>query len=302
MELVLAIDIGGTNTAFSLVNRVGEQVFNYSFKTAKYIDIQELADDVFVYVKGYAKDMARISAIGIGGPAADYFSGTLNNPANLNFAGIIPIVKIFEEKFSLPAVLDNDANTAALGEMYFGGAKGMKNFLVITIGTGLGSGIVCEERLLRGHNGFAGEIGHTIVETDGRECKCGRKGCLERYVSANGICQNYGENVEITAYGIMKAAQEGDAKAVEAYRKTGKYLGFALANAVAFFDPEAIFLFGGPVKAGKVLLEPTIHSFNNNLLWLFKDKIKIGISQLLDKNSAILGAAALAFEKIDNKT
>jgi glucokinase len=174
----------------------------------------------------------------------------------------------------------------------------MKNFVVVTIGTGLGSGIVCEGRLLRGHNGFAGEIGHTIVEIDGRECKCGRKGCLERYVSASGICQNYDENIEITAYDVMKAAQNGEEKAIEAYRKTGKYLGFALANMAAIFDTEAIFFFGGPIKGGDILLEPTIKSFNDNLLWLFKNKIKIEISQLLDRNAAILGAAALAFEKL----
>jgi glucokinase len=255
--------------------------------------------------------------IGIGAPLGNYYTGSIENASNLIWKGVLPFTEKFAALFpNIPITLTNDANAATIGEMIYGGAKGMKNFAVITLGTGLGSGIVVDGELLYGHDGFAGELGHTISTVHGRECGCGRQGCLETYASATGIkrtvyklladhvadseLKNISFN-ELSAEMICTAAINGDPIAIEAFAHTGEHLGRALANLVATTSPEAIFLFGGLAKAGKYIFEPTKIAMEENMLKFWQGKIALLPSGINDKNAAVLGAAALVWKLIKEK-
>lgn len=306
----IGIDIGGTNTDIGLVNPRGEVVARKNLPTGQYTDANQYADDLANTIKVLIDEQkVEVKGIGIGAPNGNFYTGCIENAPNLNMKGNIYLAKMLEERLHLPAVITNDANAAAYGEMIYGGAKGMKHFIMFTLGTGVGSGIIVDGKLLYGHDGFAGELGHTIVFPNGRPCKCGRQGCLEQYTSAGGIRKTCLEMMEQDPYydGILSkipaeqldskaigdAANQGDPLAIKVFEFTGNILGLAMANAVAFSSPEAVFLMGGPVKAGEVLLEPVRKSFNLNVLSNYKDKVKIMVSQLKQNDVAILGAAAL---------
>jgi glucokinase len=319
VKIAAGIDIGGTNTAFGLVDENGKIIFRDSLDTKKYPHPEELAKATSeLILKSISNFESRISnfefvGTGIGAPNGNYFNGTIEFAPNLNWKGVIPLAYYFEKYSEVKAILTNDANAAAMGEMIFGGAKGMKDFLFITLGTGLGSGIVVNGEMVYGHDGFAGELGHIIVERKGRYCGCGRQGCLETYCSATGIVKTYAElkveslskegrlsmlslGEEITAKTIYKRAQLGESEALESFRKTGEILGTALANAVAITSPEAIFLFGGLAQAGDFIFKPTAKYFEENLLNIYKNKVKILPSLLNENDAAILGAASLVFK------
>lgn len=306
----IGIDIGGTNTDIGLVNPQGEVVARKNLPTGQYTDANQYADDLANTIKALIDEQkVEVKGIGIGAPNGNFYTGCIENAPNLNMKGNIYLAKMMEERLHIPAVITNDANAAAYGEMVYGGAKGMKHFIMFTLGTGVGSGIIVDGKLLYGHDGFAGELGHTIIFPNGRPCKCGRQGCLEQYTSAGGIRKTCLEMMEQDPYydGILSkipaeeldskaigdAANQGDILALRVFEFTGGILGLAMANAVAFSSPEAIFLMGGPVKAGEVLLEPVRKSFNLNVLSNYKDKVKIMVSQLKQNDVAILGAAAL---------
>lgn len=306
----IGIDIGGTNTDIGLVNPRGEVVARKNLPTGQYTDANQYADDLANTIKVLIDEQkVEVKGIGIGAPNGNFYTGCIENAPNLNMKGNIYLAKMLEERLHLPAVITNDANAAAYGEMIYGGAKGMKHFIMFTLGTGVGSGIIVDGKLLYGHDGFAGELGHTIVFPNGRPCKCGRQGCLEQYTSAGGIRKTclemmkqdpYYDGIlskipaeELDSKAIGDAANQGDILALRVFEFTGGILGLAMANAVAFSSPEAVFLMGGPVKAGEVLLEPVRKSFNLNVLSNYKDKVKIMVSQLKQNDVAILGAAAL---------
>lgn len=253
-----------------------------------------------------------MKGIGVGAPNGNYYTGTIEYAPNLPWKGIIPLAKLIEEKFGLPVTLTNDANAAAIGEMMYGAAKGMNDFIMITLGTGVGSGIVANGKLIYGHDGFAGELGHTIVIPDGRLHKgTGKKGSLESYASATGVTLTAIEMLEsskeksllreipydkLDSKAVYEAAIQGDNLAIQIFEFTGKILGLALANAVMFSSPEAIILFGGLTKAGELILKPTKEHMEANLIKVFQNKVRILISHLKESDAAILGASALVWE------
>ncbi|MBO7144936.1 MAG: ROK family protein [Salinivirgaceae bacterium] len=309
MKLSAGIDIGGTNSAFGLVDDNGKIVARGNISTRNNSDFQDYANQVSDGIRQLLGQIngAELSGIGIGAANGNYFSGCIENAANLPWKGLVKIVEAFKNQFGVPVFLTNDANAAAIGEMVYGGAKEMTDFIEITLGTGLGSGIVTGGKMLYGHDGFAGECGHVIVERGGRDCGCGRKGCLETYVSATGVVRTATEllakrnidselrsipNTELTALKVSQAANRGDAIAKEVFEFTGEMLGRALADFVAITSPQAIFLFGGLAKAGEILFEPVRHSMEANMLNIFKNKTQVLPSQLGD-DAAILGSAAL---------
>jgi len=316
----IGIDIGGTNTAFGIVNRRGDILVQERLHTQDYDTPAAFIDAIFrhlmPHVEQYGKD--HISGIGVGAPNANYYSGEIVLAANLKWKGIIPLRQLIQDAFGLPVAVTNDANATAIGEMIYGSAKGMKDFIIITLGTGVGSGFVANGQLIYGHDGFAGELGHVIAVREGRACGCGRRGCLETYTSATGIVRTAREKLEaaglaegiihedwlqavhqrgedISSSGIHKAALAGDPLALEIFEFTGKILGQTLADAVAITSPEAIILFGGLAKAGDYILRPTKKYMEENLLAVFKDKIEIIPSGLSERDAAILGSAALAW-------
>jgi len=315
MKLVAGIDIGGTNTRFSLVNEEGKIISRDSVLTTDFPDPKNLVEIVSTKISGLRALGSELAGVGIGAPNGNYFNGSIEFAPNLKWKGVIPLAKYFKEKLGVPCILTNDANAAALGEMFFGGAKGMKDFIFITLGTGLGSGIVVGGQMVYGHDGFAGELGHTIIIQHGRQCGCGRKGCLEQYCSATGIVKTYFEilksgnpdnirdvdPVQVNAKYIFERALNGDEDAFYAFNYTGELLGFALANSVAYTSPEAIFLFGGLAQAGELLFNPTILSFEKNLLHIYKERVKILPSSLPEDDAAILGAASLAWDELNNE-
>jgi len=312
----VGIDIGGTNTAFAFVDISGKIIFKDEVPTGNSADPNDLIDRVCAAIKkaisklGIENDLA---GIGIGAPNGNYFSGTVEFAPNLNWFGIIPVAKMFEEKMNVKAFLTNDANAAAMGEMFFGSAKGMKDFIFVTLGTGLGSGIVVNGDLVYGHDGFAGEMGHIIVIQNGRLCGCGRKGCLEQYCSATGLVKTYLEMLainnpevfsvldkdKVNAKYIYEQALSGEDTAIITFNYTGEILGFALANSVAYTSPQAFFLFGGLAAAGDLLLIPTKVNFEKNLLSIYKNKITISVSGLPESDAALLGAASLAWNELN---
>jgi glucokinase len=305
-EVVAGIDIGGTNTTIGLVSSSGRVLTKSGIKTKQFPNIEDFVATASNLIKDQLESLSTdnkdlvFKGVGIGAPNANPYHGTIENAPNLSWKGIIPMVDLFSKSLSIPCKITNDAKAAALGEMQFGAAKGMKNFIVITLGTGLGSGIVANGALIYGHDGFAGELGHVIVVPDGRLCGCGRNGCLETYVSATGLVRTYKElnpsdATDASAREIAERAQAGEENAIEAFRLTGEMLGFALANSVAYTSPEAIFLFGGLIRAGELLFKPTRESFDRNLLNNYKGHIHIYPSALHESDAAVLGAASIVW-------
>jgi glucokinase len=299
-RLAAGIDVGGTNTKFGLVDQTGKIVFRDHVDTPDFAEPKDLAGALSKRIRA-ALNGAELAGIGIGAPNGNFFNGSIQHAPNLAWKGIVPLARFFEEHAGVRALLTNDANAAALGEMLFGAARGMRDFIFITLGTGVGSGIVVNGALVYGHDGLAGEIGHVIVEPAGRPCGCGRRGCLEQYASAGGLVATYRERTgdretPVTAREIAERAQAGEAAAVEAFRETGDLLGLTLANSVAYTSPAAIFLFGGLAEAGSVLLDPVRLSFEDNLLGVYRGNVDIRLSGLAGSDAAILGAASLIWD------
>ena len=317
LEYAIGIDIGGTNTKFGIVNHRGEILSTGELETKKYTDIDLFIDQLYEELQPSIKEvggMDFIKGIGIGAPNGNYYSGTIEYAPNLQWKGIVPLAKIVTERFKKPCTLTNDANAAAVGEMMYGAARGMRDFIMITLGTGVGSGIVANGQMIYGHDGFAGELGHTIIRPGGRlHWGTGAHGSLEAYASATGIAITAKEMLdeqisvesllrninhdEITSKTVSDAAFKEDKLALEVFRYTGQILGEALANFVMFSSPEAIILFGGVIKAGKILLDPVKESMEKNLLPIFQNKVKLIFSELKESDAAILGASALVWEK-----
>lgn len=311
----IGIDIGGTNTDIGLVRSDGVCIERQSIPTNEYYDVNLYVADMAEKIKFLIKknSINEIDGIGVGAPSGNFYTGCIDDASNLNFKGNINLSEMMRKYIDVPVVVSNDANAAAYGEFVYGGAKNMKHFIMFTLGTGIGSGIVIDGKLVHGSTGGAGELGHAIIIPEGRQCGCGRKGCLETYCSATGIRRTALEMMDenplyegllssipkekLTSKMVGDAAKDGDTLALRVFEKTGYLLGIAMANAAAFSAPEAIFLMGGPVKAGEVLLKPLRRSFEQHLLYTFKDKVAICVSQLPDNDVAILGAAALAKAK-----
>lgn len=313
--LAIGIDIGGTGTKFGIVDRDGNVLFTGEISTKKHTEVNSFIDELHEAVSiiiEKAGGIGRMKGIGVGAPNGNYYTGTIEYAPNLPWKGIIPLAKLIEDKFGLPVTLTNDANAAAIGEMMYGAAKGMKDFIMITLGTGVGSGIVANGKLIYGHDGFAGELGHTIVMPDGRlHPGTGKKGSLESYASATGVRYTAIEFLEKTdtpsslrdipkeeldSKKVYEAAIAGDELAKQVYEFTGRILGLALANAIMFSSPEAIVLFGGLTKAGDLILKPTREHMEANLIQVFQNKVKLLISHLKESDAAILGASALVWE------
>lgn len=316
MELSVGIDIGGTNTAFGIVDKQGYIIQENSIRTKGYKDIYHYVDVLSTEIKTLLEKTNKsytLKGIGIGAPNGNYYKGTIEEAPNLEWKGTVYLADMMKDQFNIPTWLTNDANAAALGEMIYGGAKNMKDFLFITLGTGVGSGIVSNGQLIYGHDGFAGELGHVIVIENGRQCGCGRFGCLETYTSATGITRTAIELLEnerlssslkkiekqnLTSKDIYDAAKQGDKIALQCFEKTVDILGKALANAVAFTSPEAIFIFGGLAKAEDLLLKPLKQKMEDHLLSIYKNKVKILPSELEGSKAAILGASALVWKEM----
>ncbi|NOU47574.1 MAG: ROK family protein [Bacteroidales bacterium] len=322
-KVAIGVDIGGTNTAIGVVDIDGNVLVKGNILTPAHGDInlyiEELSGairDLINSVKKLNKNI-EILGIGIGAPNANYYTGTIEQAPNLSFKGVVHMVALLREQFpELKALtITNDANAAAIGEMIYGGAKGMKNFVVYTLGTGVGSGIVVNGDLVYGHDGFAGECGHTILISGGRLCGCGGHGHLEAYCSASGmkrtafelisqsndtksLLSGYSYN-ELDSKMIFEAAEQGDTIANQVFEITGNYLGQGLANTAHHLSPEAFFLFGGPTAAGDLIFKPTIESMERNLLATFKNKIKVLPSQLKRGDAAIVGASALVYKELE---
>lgn len=312
---VVGVDVGGTNTVFGIVDARGNILATDSVKTAAYDEIENYVDAVCKQISALAQlklgGTEKIKGVGVGAPNGNYYSGTIEFAPNLPWKGVIPLASMFEERLGLPTALTNDANAAAIGEMTYGAARGMKDFIMITLGTGVGSGIFINGQLVYGHDGFAGELGHVIVRHDGRLCGCGRRGCLETYCSATGVARTAREFLaartepsllreipaeEIVSKDVYDAAVKGDQLAQDIFRFTGDILGEALANAIAFSSPEAIVLFGGLTKSGDYIMKPVAEAIDRNILNIYKGKTKLLISELKDSDAAVLGASALAWE------
>lgn len=309
-SLAIGIDIGGTNTAYGIVNRRGELVSKGQISTRGYSTVDAYIADLTHCMQPMIEEAGRvnIAGVGVGAPNGNYYTGEIFYAPNLEWEGVIPLARLLQNSLGMKTTITNDANAAAIGEMMYGAAKGLKDFIMVTLGTGVGSGFVANGQLIYGHDGFAGELGHVIAIRDGRLCGCGRKGCLETYASAKGIGRTAKEWLEerdtesrlrnipnLSARIITEAAQQGDKLAIELFEYTGKVLGECLADAVAITSPEAIILFGGLSKAGPIILEPTKRHMEAALLRIYKNKINIIASVLPDADAAILGASALVW-------
>lgn len=310
---VVGMDIGGTNSVFGIVDARGNILSVDSIKTQSYKEIDEyvnaVADKLLPMIEEVGgKD--KIKGMGIGAPNGNFYTGNIEFAPNLPWKGVIKLSELFEERIGVPVTVTNDANAAAIGEMTYGAARGMKNFIEITLGTGVGSGIVINGQLVYGHDGFAGELGHVISRRhNGRQCGCGRCGCLETYCSATGVARTAKEIIdctnessllrdiegEITSKDVYDAAVRGDKVAQEVFTFTGTILGEALADFIAFSAPEAIILFGGLTKAGDLIMKPTLEAMEANVLNIWKGKTKLLVSELKDSDAAVLGASALAW-------
>ncbi|MBL7112031.1 MAG: ROK family protein [Bacteroidales bacterium] len=316
LDIVIGMDIGGTYTKYGFVDRSGNSYMEGSVDTAGHPDIDSYLENLFSSINASLKKADQefnIKGIGVGAPNGNYYNGTIEYAPNLNWKGVIRLADRIKKFHDVPVVLTNDANAAALGEMMYGGARSMKDFIVITLGTGLGSGIVINGKVVYGHDGFAGEMGHIVAVDNGRQCGCGKKGCLETYASATGIKRTVFELLserceptdlrdipfnKMTSKNIAEAAGRGDKIAMKAFEITGKILGRNLANAVAFSSPEAIFLFGGLAQAGNLIIKPTKEHMEKNLLKIFQNKVKLLPSGLHDKNAAVLGAGGLIWNEL----
>lgn len=313
---VVGIDIGGTNTVFGIVDARGQVVATDSVKTGKHAIFDDYLADLHEGLTRLIKTNEledQIQGIGIGAPNGNYYTGEIQNPPNLPWGPVIPLAEKVSKAFNgIPVAVTNDANAAALGEMTYGAARGMKDFIMITLGTGVGSGIVINGQLVYGSDGFAGELGHVVVKRhNGRVCGCGRTGCLEAYCSATGVARTAREfldirqddsllrNLDIDAINskdVYDAAMAGDKLAKDIYTYTGTILGETLADFVTFSSPQAIILFGGLSKSGELLMAPLREAFNKNILNIFRGKTKILLSELKEGDAAVLGASALGWE------
>jgi glucokinase len=313
--LAVGIDIGGTGTKFGIVDRSGNVLFTGDLSTKKHKKIETFIDELHDKLSALIQNVGgtgRIRGIGVGAPNGNFYTGTVEYAPNLPWKGILPLAQMIQDKFQVQTNLTNDANAAAIGEMMYGAAQGMKDFIMITLGTGVGSGIVANGHLILGHDGFAGELGHTIIIPDGRYHEgTGKKGSLESYASATGVMLTAKEVLastkeesllrkievdEIDSRKVYDAAVQGDKIAREIFEYTGKILGTALANFVMFSSPEAIILFGGLTKAGDFILKPTREHMEANLIQVFQNRVKILVSHLRESDAAILGASALVWD------
>lgn len=313
----IGIDIGGTNSVFGVVDKRGHIICQGSIKTGAYKEINDYVANLSAGVQEVIDQVGgsnNIKGIGVGAPNGNFFTGCIEFAPNLPWKGVIPLAQMLSDRLNVPVALTNDANAAAIGEMTYGAARGMKDFIVITLGTGVGSGIVVNGQLVYGHDGFAGELGHTTIRRDGRICGCGRKGCLETYSSATGVARTAREFLEtrksdsllraldpkeITSKDVYDAAVQGDELAKEIFEFTGQILGESFADFVSFSSPEAIILFGGLTKAGKLIFDPVRKAMEENLLTIYKNKVRLLMSELKESDAAVLGASALGWEVKD---
>ena len=311
---VVGMDIGGTNTVFGIVDSRGNVLATDSVKTQSFSKIEDYVEAVSSKLRPLIESFGgveKIKGMGVGAPNGNYYNGTIEFAPNLPWKGVIPLAALFEEAVGVPTALTNDANAAAIGEMTYAAARGMKDFIMITLGTGVGSGIVINGQLVYGHDGFAGELGHVIVRRDGRLCGCGRKGCLETYCSATGVARTAREFLvarpepsllrdipaeDIVSKDVYDAAVRGDKLAQDIFEYTGRILGESLANFIAFSSPEAIILFGGLAKSGDYIMKPIRKAIDDNILKIYEGKTKLMISELKDADAAVLGASALGWE------
>ena len=316
-DCVIGIDIGGTTTCFGFVDRKGGLVSEATLDTEANQSADALVSRLYDAIEKQRASLppqTKLSGIGIGAPNANYHRGTVENPPNLNWGASVNLAELFRQRYDLPVAITNDANAAAIGEMLFGGARGRKHVIVITLGTGLGSGIIANGELLYGTDGFAGELGHTTVDPEGRHCACGKQGCLETYVSATGLCRTVSELLgqrrepsqlrdmsfnRLTSKQVYEAACMDDQIALAAFDRTARVLGMKLADAVAHTGPEAIFLSGGLATAGDLLITPTRRYLEEFLFTPYMGKVKLLRSQLPEGSGAVLGAAALAWHEVD---
>lgn len=315
---VIGVDLGGTNTVFGIVSARGEVIAQDSIKTKQHKTAAEFVEAGLACLRPLVTQVGgieQIQGMGIGAPNGNYYNGTIEFAPNLPWAhdGVIPLAQLFSDALGIPVKLTNDANAAAMGEMTYGAARGMKNFIVITLGTGVGSGIVINGQVVYGCDGFAGELGHVIMDRrpDARPCGCGRKGCLEAYCSASGVARTAREILQTTdrpsllrekplddieSLDVSIAADKGDEVAQEIFEFTGKMLGEACADFAAFSSPEAFIFFGGLCKAGDLIMNPIKASYDASVLKIFKGKPKFLVSSLMNANAAVLGASALGWE------
>ncbi len=312
---VIGIDIGGTNTVFGIVDARGAVIASSSIKTLKHPDVNDYIDELYTEVTRLleANDAVdKIHGIGVGAPNANYYTGMIEKLVNIPWPTPLPMAQMLSDKFGVPVAITNDANAAAIGEMTYGAARGLKDFIMITLGTGVGSGIVINGQLVYGHDGFAGELGHLIVKrNNGRLCGCGRTGCLEAYCSATGVARTAREFLEIrtepsilrnleldaiTSKDVYDAAMAGDKIANEIFEYTGRILGEAFCDFTVFSSPEAIILFGGLAKSGELLMRPLREAMDKNMMGMFKGKVKVILSELKEADAAVLGASALGWE------
>jgi len=317
IQTTLGIDIGGTHTKFGLVDKAGNLLMQGSMPTSEHSDVKAFLSELYSNINSKLEVIEgafQLKAVGVGAPNGNYYTGTIEHAPNLNWKGIVPLADMLEKLFKVPVVLTNDANAAAIGERVFGGAQGMDDFVIITLGTGLGGGIVSNGKLIYGHDGLAGELGHLNVFPDGRPCNCGQYGCLETYASATGLKKTVLELLEksdvetplrgqtletLSGKDITQLAIDEETIAAEAIDYTAKILGLKLADIAAATSPKAFFIAGGLAKAGTILLGATRKYFNQYLYPPMAGKIEIKVSELLDKNAAVLGASALAWDELD---
>lgn len=311
---VLGIDIGGTNTVFGIVDARGNVIASGSIKTGKHPKFEDYLEELYTEASRLIEindATDKIQGIGIGAPNANYYTGCIDDAVNLPWPSL-PLAKLVSEKFGIPVAVTNDANAAALGEMTYGAARGIKDFIMITLGTGVGSGIVINGQVVYGHDGLAGELGHMCVKrNNGRQCNCGRTGCLETYCSATGVARTAREFLEIrtdpsllrnldidtiTSKDVYDAAIQGDALAKEIFDYTGTILGEAMADMMTFSSPAAFILFGGLSKSGDLLMRPLKEAMERNMLSMYKGKAKVLLSELKEADAAVLGASALGWE------
>jgi glucokinase len=314
-EVVAGVDIGGTNTVFGLVDRNGSIVAENRIKTSSYPEVEDFVSVLTTSILKLASGVINIElkGVGVGAPDANYHKGTIELATNLAWKGIVPLASLIKEKINLPVAITNDAKAAAIGEMIFGGAKNMKDFIILTLGTGMGSGIVVNGELVYGYTGFAGELGQTIVVPGGRACGCGRQGCLETYVSAPGLVRTVlyllSDMKEesllrriapsgLTAKLIAEEAEKGDIIALKAFDYTAEMLGLGIINAATFSSPEAVFLFGGLAQAEDILFNPVRKYVDQHIYPIYKGTIKILPSAIPENNAPVLGAAALAWKEL----
>lgn len=315
---VIGLDLGGTNAVFGIVDQRGQVLASNSIKTQAYKTVEDFVDagvEALKPIIAKIGGISQIKAMGIGAPNGNFYRGTIEFAPNLSWGhnGVVPLAEMFSKKLNIPVGLTNDANAAAIGEMQYGVARGMKNFIMITLGTGVGSGIVINGQMVYGSDGFAGELGHVtmIRGKEGRSCGCGRTGCLEAYCSATGVARTAREFLEkskeesllreikpedITSLDVSIAASKGDKLALKVYKFTGEMLGQACADFATFSSPEAFVFFGGLTKAGDLLMNPIVESYNKHALEIFKNKPKFLVSSLDDAAAAVLGASAIGWE------